>query len=1332
MNIKTPVQVGQFLDANMHLFEEPEGYYGDEANSFAKEANERWVEFPESLRVLWMAAWPYTQFTGNQTLPLVYKLMYDYSDEWISERYHTPNTKREVEVHRRNNMPVYSLETRHSAGEFDVVGTSLGYPPFFFNIIQQLKWSGIPIRWKDRVSCEEKYPLLLAGGSIYGNPLPWSPIMDIVFIGEAEEEENNPGMQSVFKDIEKAKQDGALYDAEGREQLLHDLAVRYEFLYIPRLIELEHDAKSKYVTGFKHKYDDTPRMIKKRVVWDMNSVPCINRAMIPFHDPTMGPGEIEVARGCPAHCVTKDSLVCTDSGLLYIDEVTQLNKVQSGDGFEDCKHWLDQGEQEVFEVKLINGMYVKATSEHVIKVVSDGVLQDRKVGNLDGSEFVPIRKGGAAFPSSYYYENGGEQILDELAAKIAGFIVGDGCFPRRNDTCVNIVWNIETKETEILPDIIEFCSRFGYQPKVVGHQASSKVRQVWIYNKEIRNFFDSMFEGVKHQVPRSIRMSPRTVLQAFLDGLRLADGDKVHYGTVCLLTTVNKRLAYEFGYAHLALGNMVSIIEADVQGSYSSKSRKRYLIVDTGYMNIPVKPETGLYRKTDGNYAWRSRKGENRKTSNVMVLREAVEQGLSFDLDIENYCYVPIKSVVSAGVQPVRDLTVANNPYYVANGISNHNCTFCAVTFRYAPYRERTVEYMVDNLAESVKYSGSNVAFPCSFEFGSYSRKKTLLKRLLTDVTDYVDTQSMRVDSIANDPDFTQVAGEAGMKQLVLGVEGNSQRLREFVNKGITEKDILQAAENAFLAGFNKIKLYMIADLPYENQDDTDEIVALCEKIVNLRDSMGVKAQIRCSWTPLLVEAQTPLQWFACTVDDKKLTGVYEGLRKLGVAFSLGKKTEVNYTYFTQLFHLCDDVAAEAIVDVVDESDAVYLGAVSRDTKEKLGAALAKRGVDFEHYFCAKPDDKVDSFVFPWDFIFIKTAKKYLHRLYKESVHRIEVGRKDKWEEGFIDRKGACYNGCDGCAGCEVKVYSPADMMKLWDYNDKEVELAELKTVDQTTTAQKVRLRLDIPAYRRFIPNITWQFLVRRAAFLADVPITKRTIKFSSDSIKWKDWSSGKVYVDFSLTKRVLANKEHLDTFLTQMQENMLYAKFEEVAIVGPEDDVMKSAEYNLYEIVVDREVPTIQKIIDSYHATRFWEVMMKEDKYRSGVERTRLNLKKFVRDVWAVKDGLDVKLKVLVRGKASPYDALRSLLHIREVDALAHIATRLDVFKEIKVAYSDFFESECVECGEPIPVNLFGHSWGQDLCPVCGDEAAGILVARRKIGVGLEESGVEMATQEV
>ncbi|GAH21888.1 unnamed protein product, partial [marine sediment metagenome] len=79
-------------------------------------------------------------------------------------------------------------ETKHSAGEFDIIGTSLGYPPFYFNIVQQLKWAGIPVRWKDRVGMEEPWPLIIAGGSIYGNPMPWSPMVDIVWIGEVEDE----------------------------------------------------------------------------------------------------------------------------------------------------------------------------------------------------------------------------------------------------------------------------------------------------------------------------------------------------------------------------------------------------------------------------------------------------------------------------------------------------------------------------------------------------------------------------------------------------------------------------------------------------------------------------------------------------------------------------------------------------------------------------------------------------------------------------------------------------------------------------------------------------------------------------------------------------------------------------------------------------------------------------------------------------------------------------------------------------------------------------------------------------------------------------------------
>ena len=953
MNIKTPTQIANFLQATQHLFDIPESYYGDEPNSYAAEARRRWDKCGvlQPLKILWAALWPYSQFTGNQTMPLLYKLMYDYSDEWISERSHMPNTKREVGLYRRHNMPVFSLETRHSAGEFDILGVSLGYPPFFFNLIQQLKWSGIPIYWRDRVECQEQWPLIIAGGSIFANPLPWSPVVDIVWIGEVEDEENNPGIKAVFEDIASAKESGELYNAKGREDLLHHLARTYHFLYMPRFVKLLHDDKTKYVTGFEFKYDDLPKQVTKRVVWDMDKVPCINRAVIPVHDPTMGPGEIEIARGCPAHC------------------------------------------------------------------------------------------------------------------------------------------------------------------------------------------------------------------------------------------------------------------------------------------------------------------------------------------------------------------------------------TFCAVSFRYAPYRERSVDYMLKNLEESVKYSGSNVAFPCSFEFGSYSHKKTLLKRLLEEVTDYVDTQSMRVDSIADDPDYTQVAGKAGMRQLVLGVEGNSQRLRVFVNKGITEVQILKACENGFKAGYNKVKIYYIADLPYEEQADTDEVLDLCEKIVNLRDSLGVSAQIRCSWTPLLVEAQTPLQWFACTVDDKKLKGTYEGLRKLGVGFSLGKKTEVNYTYFTQLFHLSDDIAAEAITEVcdtLDDGNAIYLGSVNRATKEALEQALFRRGVSFDHYFCAKPGEQVDSFVFPWDFVYIRTTKTYLHRVYRQALDFILTkGRNKKWQEGFIDNKGACYIGCDGCGGCDAKIYSPKDMIRLWTFDDKVVDLSKVVPVDQTTIAQRVRFKVRVDPGKRFIPNITWQFIVRRAAFIIGLPITKRSIRFASDVIKWKNWAAGVDYCEFGFTRKLILEPAKIKELIANLNVHLCEFGIELLSgIVSGVDGVpvTRMGQFNLYEIPIDIPVPTVQKTIGEYHATDFWEVILKENQFRAGIQRQRLNLKGFVRNLWAVRDGVQVKLCIMIKGKASPFDALRSLFKMREMDAVRHDAIRLDVFQEFREDCTDFFVNECAECGDSIALNLFDKPFHGELCPCCLDQEKGNVLARQVI----------------
>ncbi|GAI87921.1 unnamed protein product [marine sediment metagenome] len=99
--------------------------------------------------------------------------------------------KKDYGMQKKAGLPIFGLGQKRAIGEFDVLAASLGYPPFLFNLIEMLKMSGIPVRWRDRIDMKESYPLIISGGSICGSPLPWSPIVDFVYIGECEEEKDN-------------------------------------------------------------------------------------------------------------------------------------------------------------------------------------------------------------------------------------------------------------------------------------------------------------------------------------------------------------------------------------------------------------------------------------------------------------------------------------------------------------------------------------------------------------------------------------------------------------------------------------------------------------------------------------------------------------------------------------------------------------------------------------------------------------------------------------------------------------------------------------------------------------------------------------------------------------------------------------------------------------------------------------------------------------------------------------------------------------------------------------------------------------------------------------
>ena len=202
-------------------------------------------------------------------------------------------------------------------------------------------------------------------------------------------------------------------------------------------------------------------------------------------------------------------------------------------------------------------------------------------------------------------------------------------------------------------------------------------------------------------------------------------------------------------------------------------------------------------------------------------------------------------------------------------------CSFCALTFRQKPYRQRSGDTTVEFGQKLLKNTGGLHLSPFGPDFPMHTEKANLISSLLENVTDDVDASSMRVDDFIGNSNWVMLQAHGGMNSVTLGVEGNSQRMRDLVGKGAADEDIKKAVALGIKAGLRKFKLYMISSLPGEDEGDVMKILGLAKELADIRDSMGSKAVLQFSWTPMLIEANTPFQWFAPTTSINSIGAVW-------------------------------------------------------------------------------------------------------------------------------------------------------------------------------------------------------------------------------------------------------------------------------------------------------------------------------------------------------------------------------------------------------------------------------------------------------------------------
>ncbi|MCJ7605089.1 MAG: radical SAM protein, partial [Dehalococcoidales bacterium] len=207
-------------------------------------------------------------------------------------------------------------------------------------------------------------------------------------------------------------------------------------------------------------------------------------------------------------------------------------------------------------------------------------------------------------------------------------------------------------------------------------------------------------------------------------------------------------------------------------------------------------------------------------------------------------------------------------------------CRFCLVNGAFSPMRFRSADTIIQQAREGTKYRNrTGLVGPAVTDHPEITDILDGLNRLGTEIS----ISSLRISSLSGDIIAGLARGKA--QTITIAPEAGSERLRGVIRKGITEDDILKTADDVAANGFRQLKMYFIAGLPTETDEDIEEIIRL-SLAVKERLDRGVGTRITLNVAPFVPKAGTPFQWLPMAPQDilnNRLTMLRSALPLKGV-----------------------------------------------------------------------------------------------------------------------------------------------------------------------------------------------------------------------------------------------------------------------------------------------------------------------------------------------------------------------------------------------------------------------------------------------------------------
>ncbi|SEP86768.1 radical SAM family uncharacterized protein [Lachnospiraceae bacterium RM5] len=367
--------------------------------------------------------------------------------------------------------------------------------------------------------------------------------------------------------------------------------------------------------------------------------------------------------------------------------------------------------------------------------------------------------------------------------------------------------------------------------------------------------------------------------------------------------------------------------------------------------------------------------------------KDVIKKQLLMDMDTKYYPEKPLVPFIKA----TQDRVVLE----IQRGCIRQ-CRFCQAGSVYKPVRERSIEFLKDKAYKMLKSTGHEEISLSSLSSSDYTNLEELVTFLIDEFKSKgvnISLPSLRIDAFSLD--VMSKVQDVRKSSLTFAPEAGSQRMRNVINKGLTEDVILNGASMAFHGGWNRVKLYFMLGLPGETKEDMEGIALLSEKIAELyydeipKEERHGKVSIVASTSFFVPKPFTPFQWASMNNKEQFLDKARIVNAKMKTL--LNKKSikynwhEADVSVLEGLLARGDRKIANVIYDAY-KNGALYDAWSDSFKLECWEKAIEDNNIDMDFYITR--ERTIDEFL-PWDFIDTGVKKEYLIKEWENARNEV-------------------------------------------------------------------------------------------------------------------------------------------------------------------------------------------------------------------------------------------------------------------------------------------------------------------------------------------------------